>query len=531
MRSRDGQESLKKSVSLLTNSEPFAVGISKQCSGDHEHRVVQGVETAHSAAYPTALATAVFHAYNKAKQETVESVYAAAASSSSAVAIEPTADAETEEVTYGAQAITFKGKVNPEVASVLKRVHQNLGHPPNRELVKHLKIAGAGESVLRAAEQLVCRTCAKSTKAPLHKVSAPASALDFNEAVALDIIWLDTVDAKNIPALNIVDLASTYQVVVPLSSTKSAEVSDAFVSGWIQWAGAPGFVLVDLDSAFKDRFLTLMDQKSIVVRAAAGQAHWQNGVAERHGGSWKVIWDKLVEDKLVTLDETIEAAAFVSDAKNLLRNRSGYSPRQWVFGCNGRQPQDLLDMDSQEIEAIDLASPDTKFARSQVLRVGAKAACFACQSKEAVQRAINHKPRVDDKTFEVGDLVYAWRKVRQGRANPEMHFIVKTRRFAHFIMKTPGGKRPIPPKPMCTKGLTKASTPTAVFSPRTHQSCPAHGKNSRVFTAIHGVFTANSRKIHGLFFSMFFTHKKQSLMHLGLIFSILKIYYIYSWGI
>ena len=415
MRSRDGQEPLKKSVSLLTNSEPFAVDLSKQCSGDHEHRVVQGVETAHSAVYPTALATAVFHAYNKAKQGAVESVYAAAASSS-AVANEPTADAETEEVTYGAQAITFKGKVNPEVASVLKRVHQNLGHPPNRELVKHLKIAGAGESVLRAAEQLVCRTCAKSTKAPLHKVSAPASALDFNEAVALDIIWLDTVDAKNIPALNIVDLASTYQVVVPLSSTKSAEVSDAFVSGWIQWAGAPGFVLVDLDSAFKDKFLTLMDQKSIVVRAAAGQAHWQNGVAERHGGSWKVIWDKLVEDKLVTLDETIEAAAFVSDAKNLLRNRSGYSPRQWVFGCNGRQPQDLLDMDSQEIEAMDLASPDTKFARSQVLRVGAKAAFFACQSKEAVQRAINHKPRVDDKTFEVGDLVYAWRKVRQGRA-------------------------------------------------------------------------------------------------------------------
>ena len=53
-------------------------------------------------------------------------------------------------------------------------------------------------------------------------------------------------------------------------ATKSADVSDAFVNGWIQWAGAPSFVLVDLDSAFKD-----------VVRASAGQTHWQNGVAER----------------------------------------------------------------------------------------------------------------------------------------------------------------------------------------------------------------------------------------------------------
>ena len=294
-------------------------------------------------------------------------------------------------------------------------MHQNLGHPPNKELIKHLKIAGAKDNVLRAAEQLVCRTCAKSTKAPLHKVSAPVAALDFNEAVALDIIWLDTMDEKNNPALNIVDLASTYQVVVPLVSTKSADVSEAFVSGWIQWAGAPGFVLVDLDSAFKDKFLNLMDQKSVVVRAAAGQAHWQNGVAERHGGAWKAIWSKLVEDKLVFKEELSEAAAFVSDAKNLLRNRSGYSPRQWVFGSNGRQPQDLFDMDAQEIEAMDMASPDTKFARSQVLRVGAKAAFYACQSKEAIQRAMNHKPRVENKDFENGDLVYAYREVRQGK--------------------------------------------------------------------------------------------------------------------
>ena len=91
-----------------------------------------------------------------------------------------------------------------------------------------------------------------------------------------------------------------------------------------------------------------------------------------------------MEDKLVFKDEMPEAAAFVSDAKNQLRNRSGYSPRQWVFGSNGRQPQDLLDADSQDLEAMDLASPDTKFARTQVLRVGAKAAFFACQSKEAV---------------------------------------------------------------------------------------------------------------------------------------------------
>ena len=52
--------------------------------------------------------------------------------------------------------------------------------------------------------------------------------------------------------------------------------------------------------------------------------------------------------------------------------------------------------------------------------------------------------------------------------------------------------------------LNQASAPTTVFSPRTHQYS---AKISRVFSAIPGVFSANSRKILGLFFSMFFTHK------------------------
>ena len=276
MKSLDGEALLKKPVSLLTNSAAFNENVQKVCTGDHDHRTIQGAETAHSATYPTGFATAVFHAYNKSCSH-AHSVMTAEASSSvedkpsSPSAIERKPD-DVEEP-HGAKAISFKGKVSPEIASVLKRVHQNLGHPSNRDLIKHLRIAGASENILRAAEQMTCNTCARSGRAPLHKVSAPVVALDFNEAVAADIVWLDIADAKNKPALNMVDLASTYQVVVPLKSTKSEDVSEAFSSGWIQWAGAPKFVLVDLDSAFKDKFLALMDNKSIAVRAAAGQAH------------------------------------------------------------------------------------------------------------------------------------------------------------------------------------------------------------------------------------------------------------------
>ena len=103
--------------------------------------------------------------------------------------------------------------------------------------------------------------------------------------------------------------------------------------------------------------------------------------------------------------------------------------------------------------------------------------------------------------------------------NPEMHFIMKTRRFAHFIMKTPAGKRPIPPKPMSTIGLTKPA----------HQQQFFHRAHTSIVQKILGFsrrFPGFSRRILGKFsgcFFLCFSHTKPSLMHLGLL-SILKIY-------
>ncbi len=359
MRSTDEKFPLLKPISLLCSHEKFAGKISRQCSKDHEHMPIQGQNTAHSGIYTTAFANAIVRAYDEAERPrtTYPTMTVGGGEGSRARTRSPAPhdddDGQASPEPYGAAAISFKGKENPVIAATLKRVHQNLRHPPNRELVRHLKIGGAPKAVLQAAEQLVCRTCERSTKARPHKISNPAVALDFNEVVAADILWIDTADAKNKPALNVVDLASTYQVVIPLPGIKSEDVSQAFASGWIQWAGVPKQLLVDLDSAFKDRFLTLMDEKCIIIRAAAGQAHWQNGVCERHGGAWKAIWAKFVEESLVLEEEIIEACAAVSDAKNQLRNKSGFSPRQWVFGSNGRQVGDLFD-GTEDVAAVPL---------------------------------------------------------------------------------------------------------------------------------------------------------------------------------
>ena len=219
-------------------------------------------------------------------------------------------------------------------------------------------------------------------------------------------------ESRNCPALNIVDIASTYQVVVPVQSTKSEELARAMLDGWISWAGAPKHLLVDLDSGFRDQFLQLMDNRSIMVRCAAGQAHWQNGVCERHGSTWKAIWSKLVEELQVVDAELNEAIACTNDAKNQLRNKSGYSPRQWVFGTQMKMAGDLFDSQLGPEEFSNITANE-KMSRSHAIRLGARTAFFQCQTKEALQRAMHHRARVEKHHYTPGDLVYIYREVKQ----------------------------------------------------------------------------------------------------------------------
>lgn len=60
-------------------------------------------------------------------------------------------------------------------------------------------------------------------------------------------------------------------------------------------------------------------------------------LCQRHGAAWETIWQKLVDEV------AIGRRTCTSDAKNQLRNKSGYLPRQWVFGTQMRMPGDMFD--------------------------------------------------------------------------------------------------------------------------------------------------------------------------------------------
>ena len=55
--------------------------------------------------------------------------------------------------------IKFDAQVPKPVQASLGRLHQNLGHPSNHDLARHLRLAGAEEHVIQACKHLRCQVC------------------------------------------------------------------------------------------------------------------------------------------------------------------------------------------------------------------------------------------------------------------------------------------------------------------------------------------------------------------------------------
>lgn len=90
---------------------------------------------------------------------------------------------------------------------------------------------------------------------------------------------------------------------------------------------------VDEDGCFhSEKFKEYCGVKSIEIKMAAGEAHWQNGVVERHIGTFRSLFGKL------SMDDTIEGASSQSiadatcEAKSQHGSYNDTSPSQWFVG-------------------------------------------------------------------------------------------------------------------------------------------------------------------------------------------------------
>ena len=169
-----------------------------------------------------------------------------------------------------------------KVVQVLKRCHENLGHPSQARFISMLKNARATERCLKLAKGLSCPTCEATKRERSHRVSRHERAEQFNQQVYLDTFEVE-LSWRKLKVLNIVDEATQYQTCVPLwKGFDVAKVRVAYRRYWKRWAGVPVRIVSDGGPEFSDEFTAALQQDGTV------HAPWQNGLCERKGGAWKV---------------------------------------------------------------------------------------------------------------------------------------------------------------------------------------------------------------------------------------------------
>jgi len=144
--------------------------------------------------------------------------------------------------------------------------------------------------------------------------------------------------------MNIVDHASSFQVVVPFYEKETSEVlKRIYLDAWQRWAGPPVEVITDpARTNQSEQIFKMLEQDGTRVLSSA-EAHSQLGKVEKHGHLFEVILQKVVDQVQPTSRQEFEQCILFScNSKNEMLNNRGLSPTQHVFGRNPRIASDSL---------------------------------------------------------------------------------------------------------------------------------------------------------------------------------------------
>ncbi|CAE7504439.1 RE2 [Symbiodinium natans] len=319
-----------------------------------------------------------------------------------------------DEVVMDGSGIVFGEGTPPRVASALRRLHQNLGHPRQADLIRHLRLAGCDNEILKGARSLRCQVCDANVAPRIARPSVVPQLCDWNDTVGVDIFYAHDIDDKKHTFLSVVDYGTTLHQVVRVDGQSSDDIEGKFNELWILPYGPPKVVVADLDGGVQGAIGRLCEWHNIGMRSIAAQSHWQAGMVERQQAWWKNIWEKLVYQLSIGEEEVDIAVPIVNGAKNDLRRRCGHSPSQWVFGRAPRLPEDLQDPDGGNFVTWDV-SEDSRFQRQSAMRAAARVAFHQSQVDSRLRKALLQRTRTTPRPIEIGESVHFWHKPKNRR--------------------------------------------------------------------------------------------------------------------
>lgn len=305
-----------------------------------------------------------------------------------------------------------------KIKDSLQKLHVNLGHPGNQHLVRILKHGGASAKAVE--KDLKCDHCLARAKPSSALPAQPDRVTVFNFRNGIDLKYLTGWSLnQKIAAVNIVDYASSFQVMVPLFGRPNAEnIRQIVQERWISWAGQPTEIICDPHRVnLSDVLTTLQELAGSTIQVTAADAHYQLGKLEVHGGWFNQILERVMSEFTPDSKESWLECVFAAHCKNELIQVYGMTPAQFIFGRNPKIPEHLL---NEPTEVIPATAPlyEEEVARRVAVRHAARRAVLELQDNKALRLALAARPR-HQKEPEPGQLVAYWRtqKWEQGQLN------------------------------------------------------------------------------------------------------------------
>eukprot|EP00435_Cladocopium_sp_Y103_P075218 s4_g55.t1 len=297
-----------------------------------------------------------------------------------------------------------------DLLPVIRKLHNNLGHPPNTDLVRVLRHGQASSEAIDVARSFECQFCKSQMKPGVPLPAQPHRVQDFNHQVGLDVKnlrgWRPN---QKVKALNLVDTASSFQRMIPFFQNETSELlQELFSEHWVAWAGPPKELILDpAQTNLGDPMVAPCELRGIHIRPIAAGAHWQLGKTESHGGWFAHVLDKLIEEHQPRNKEEWLSCVRHAHVKNQMIQVHGFSPHQFVFGKGVHIPDDLLGEPVSVVPAT-ASLTESALAKSQAMRVSARIALAKLQDDRALRVALLARPR-RTYDFKPGMAVAYWR--------------------------------------------------------------------------------------------------------------------------
>ena len=111
---------------------------------------------------------------------------------------------------------------------MIRNAHRNLGHPSNFSLVRLMSVAKCHPDMIAYAANMSCPTC-KRRNPPLRipKTTMPYRPAQFHQVVGVNLKWIKDVARNTFYMLNILDLATSFNLGICLRDKSAQTLSEA----------------------------------------------------------------------------------------------------------------------------------------------------------------------------------------------------------------------------------------------------------------------------------------------------------------